>query len=270
MIDFKNKTIIITGAANGLGKALAIEFYKLGCNLALCDIDKTQLELLMSEFQHQYQKISIHATDVSKEEDIVIVKEEILGHHLKVDILINNAGVSISQPFEQISIEDFKWLFEINFWGTVYCTKHFLPLLRLNQESSLVNVISSFAIIGFPGKTAYSSSKAAILAFTNSLHTELNNSNVKVSYVIPPAIKTGIILRGKHINEDKMIRESNYLDKYGLPANVVAKKMIAGIRNEKIKIVIGIKTYWVYFLARVFPILIQKIIVRNKKRFDFI
>ncbi len=270
MQDFKDITIAITGSAHGLGKAIAVEFYKLGSHLALIDIDQNGLELLKSELANENQLISIHVADVSNEEQIVSTKEEILFLHKKLDILINNAGVSISQPFEQMSLSDYKNLFDINFWGTVYCTKHFLSALKLQSESKIINIISNFANIGFPGKTAYGSSKAAILAFTNSLYTELSDTNIKLSYVIPPAIKTGIILHGKHINEDKMIRESLYLEKNGLAAEVVAQRIISQLRKDKFRIVIGNKTYWLDLMARLFPTFLIRTLIKNKKKFDFI
>jgi short-subunit dehydrogenase len=124
--------------------------------------------------------------------------------------------------------------------------------------------------MGFPGKTAYASSKAAILGFTNSLYTELYESNVSLSLVIPPAIKTGIILRGKHINDDKMRLESEYLEKNGMTAERVAQDIMLQLKKDKYRIVIGSKTYFIEKISRIFPRFILRMIIWNKKKFDFI
>jgi len=185
MNSLTNKVAIVTGSANGLGRALASELFSQGCNLALLDIDTKGLEKLKSELHNQNQKVSIHTVDISQEQQIISARTEILLQHKRVDILINNAGVSISQPFDQLKLTDFKWLFDINFWGTVYCTRHFLPDLKQQTNGRLVNVISDFALMGFPGKTTYCSSKSAVMGFTNSLRTELAETTIKVSMLYP-------------------------------------------------------------------------------------
>lgn len=270
MSDYKDQTIVITGAAHGLGRALSLEFYKSGAHLALCDIDYPGLEKLKTEMNHPDQIISIHCVDVSNELQVIQAKNNILEKHGKIHILINNAGVSISQPFDQVSVEDFRWLFEINFWGTIYFTKHFLPSLKLQNKSKIVNILSSFAFMGFPGKSAYGASKAAILGFTNSLKTELSGTSVHIAYVIPPPIKTGIIVNGKHSDPDKMIRESHYLEKNGLSPEAVAQIIKQKIKTGQYRIIIGNKTFWLDCLSRIFPGFILRMIIRNKRKFDFI
>src|SRR2546423_1047594 len=172
MTNIKNKVALVTGAANGLGKALATELYKQGCHLALLDIDLPGLEKLKTELQQDGQKITILKTDVANEQEIIAAQKQVIEQHKQVDILINNASISISQFFEQLDLADYRQLFAINFWGTVYCTKYFLPDLKQRPESRLVNIISDFALMGFPGKTSYASSKAAVMGFTNALKTE--------------------------------------------------------------------------------------------------
>src|SRR5882757_5972442 len=119
MNNLADKVAVITGAANGLGKALAAELSKQGCHLALLDIDGKGLEELKETMYNHHQKISIHTVDISREQQIIVARAEILQEHKRVDILVNNAGVSISQPFDQLSLADFQWLFDTNFWGTV-------------------------------------------------------------------------------------------------------------------------------------------------------
>lgn len=266
----KNKTVVITGAANGLGKALAIEFYKQGCHLALLDVNFSGLKKTKNELESSEQKITIHQTDVSNEQDIISARAEILNSHKQIDMLINNAGISISNYFEDLDLTDYKKLFDINFWGTVFCSKHFLPDLKKQNNSRLVNIISDFAFMGFPGKTAYGSSKSAVLGFTNALKTELADTHVKVCLVVPPPLDTGLVKNGKHIDDKKREREVKFLEKHGLPLDKTAKRIVKKIKKGKYRIIIGTMMFGIDLVSRFFPTLLHKLIGKHKKRFDFI
>jgi len=266
----KNKVVVITGSANGLGKALATEFYRQGCRLALLDVDINGLEKVKTEIANGRQKITIHQADVASEQDISAIRLDILSHYQRIDILVNNAGISISQFFEQMDLEDFKKLFSVNFWGTVYCTKYFLPDLKEQPDSRLVNIISDFAFMGFFGKTAYGSSKSAMLGFSNSLKTEIHDTNVKVCIVVPPPLDTGLIKSSKHIDDKKRENEARFLEKNGLPLDKTAQRIVKQISKGKYRIIIGTMMFWIDIAARLFPTLLHRLIGKNKKRFDFI
>jgi short-subunit dehydrogenase len=165
---------------------------------------------------------------------------------------------------------DFKKLFDINFWGTVYCTKHFLPDLKKQNDSRLVNIISDFAFMGFPGKTAYGSSKSAVLSFTNALKTELADTNVKVCFVVPPPLDTGLVKNSRHIDNKKRESEARFLEKNGLPVDKTARRMVKQIRKGKYRIIIGGMMFCMDIIARLFPTLLHRLIGKNKRRFDFV
>jgi short-subunit dehydrogenase len=270
MTDLSSKVAVITGAANGLGKALATELYRQGCHLALIDIDFNGLRQLKDELQNNWQQITLHNADISNEQDVTTAREQIIFQHHRIDILINNAGISISQPFDQIDISDYKELFGVNFWGTIYCTKHFLQDLKEQRDSRLINIISDFALMGFPCKTAYGSSKSAVLGFTNSLKTELAGTNVKICLVIPPPLNTALVRNGKHINDSKKHNEVKFLEKTSMPLNQAAQLIVRQIRKGKYRIVIGKMMFFVDLVSRLFPTAVHNLIGKNKKRFDFV
>jgi short-subunit dehydrogenase len=270
MTDLTNAVAVVTGAANGLGRALATELFRQGCHLALLDINITGLENLKASLLNNHQKITIHKVDISREQEIISARKEILEQHQRIDILINNAGVSISRTFDQLELADYKWLFDINFWGTIYCTKHFLPDLKQQTDSRLVNIISDFALMGFPGKTTYGSSKSAVMGFTNSLRTELAETTVRVSLVIPPPLSTGLVINSKHMDDIKRTNEARYLKKFSMPLDKAAKKIISKVKAGKFRIVIGLLMFWIDFASRLFPSAIHRIIGSHKKRFDFV
>lgn len=266
-MDLKNKVVVITGAANGLGKALAIEFYKQGCHLALIDVDLNGLEKVKEELRSATQKVSIHQANVAHEKSIIATRVEILSSHKHIDMVVNNAGISISQYFEQIDLEEYKRVFDINYWGTIYCTKHFLPDLKSQPDSRLVNITSGFALMGFPGKTAYGSSKSAISGFTNALKTEFSDTSVKVCLVIPPPLNTGLVKNSRHMDDMKKESEVLFLEKNGLPLDETAQRIVNQIRKGKYRIIIGKMTFITDLISRLFPTLLLKWIERNKGRF---
>lgn len=270
MTDLKDKVAVITGSANGLGRALATEFYRQGCHLALIDINLSGLEKLKSDLQNGNQIITIYQTDISNEKEIITTRQEIINQHQHIDILVNNAGISISQTFDQIDLADYKRLIDINFWGTVYCSKHFLKDLKQQENSRLVNIISDFALMGFPGKTTYSSSKSAVMGFTNSLKTELADTTVKVCLVIPPPLDTGLVVNSKHIDDSKKQNETNFLKKNGMSLDKAAKHIISKIKPGKYRIVVGTRMFWIDIASRLFPTTIHNFIGKNKKRLDFV
>jgi short-subunit dehydrogenase len=270
MKDLNNKVAVITGSANGLGKALAIELYSQGCHLALIDIDFIGLQKLQTALQNKNQRITIHQTDISKEGEVIAARQQIIDEHGHVDMLINNAAISISQPFDMVSLTGYKRLMDVNFWGTVYSSKYFLNDLKQREDSRLVNIISDFALMGFPGKTTYASSKSAVMGFTNCLKTELAGTTVKACLVIPPPLNTGIVINGKHIDETKKQNEANFLKKNGMSLNKAAKKIISRVKKGKYRIVIGTMMFWIDIASRFFPTTVLNFIVRNKKRFDFL
>lgn len=270
MRDFKNKVVVITGAANGLGKALANEFYRQGSHLALIDIDLAGLLKMLEKFSYIEQRVTIHHTNVSQENSIEEVRLDILKEHNHIDILVNNAAISISQPFEQVDLADYRQLFEINFWGTVYCSRHFLADLKSRPDTRLVNIISDFALIGFPGKTTYGSSKSAVMGFTNSLKTELPGTPVKVCLVIPPPMDTGIVKNSKHVSDEKRERETLFLQKNGMPPEKAAKRIVKQIQKGRYRIVVGSFMFWIDLVSRLFPSALNNLIGRNKKRIDFV
>jgi short-subunit dehydrogenase len=269
MFSFANKVVVITGAANGLGRALAREFYSRGCHLALFDTDAAGLASLKVELSGR-GNVSIHEVDVSVEHHVLFARNDVVARHSQVDVLINNAAISSSETFKTINLTFFRKLFDVNFWGAVYCTKHFLQDLSAAKDSRLANVISGFAAIGFPGKSSYGSSKSALMGLTQSLYTELIEHGVKVSMVIPPAMDTGLIANGRHIADEKKNREIAFAKANSIPLNTVAKCVVENMARGKFRIVIGRQTVFLNFMARVFPVLTHRQIIRNKGSFDFI
>jgi len=191
-MNLKNRTAIVTGAASGIGRGIALALARRGCNLALADIDEAGLAETERMMANAGSKTSRHRLDVADREAVAAFPKEIRAAHGGVDLLVNNAGVALGGAFEQVAEEDFEWLFGVNFWGVVRMTRAFLPHLRASDDARIVNISSVFGLIAPAGQTAYAASKFAVRGFSNALMNELEGSNVGVTVVHPGGVRTAI------------------------------------------------------------------------------
>lgn len=178
----KDKVVIITGASSGIGKALAIKFGKTGSRLVLAArrIDR------LKELEKQLDGIEVLCvgTDVSREEDCRNLIRQAVDRFGRIDVLINNAGISMRAIFEEVDLDVLHRLMDVNFWGTVYCTKYAIPFL-LETKGSVVGVISVAGFVGLPGRTGYSASKYAIRGFLDTLRIECLKKGLHVLVAAP-------------------------------------------------------------------------------------
>src|ERR1051326_1048163 len=187
----KGAVAVVTGAASGIGRALAVDLAKFGAQLALADVNTTGLEETRGMLGNAVART--YTIDVSKAtavEDFAGAVERDFG---RAQLLVNNAGVALMGTLAEVSLEDMAWLMGINFWGVVHGCKFFLPLLQREKDAHIVNLSSIFGLIGPPGQTAYAASKFAVRGFSESLREELRTtSSIKVTSVHPAGIATPI------------------------------------------------------------------------------
>ncbi len=196
-MDLKSRVAVVTGAASGIGRAIAVSLARRGCALALADIDEDGLAETRRLASAGTEKISLHRLDVADRKAVAAFPAAVFEPHGRADLLVNNAGVALGGTFEQVSEEDFEWLFEINFWGVVRVTRAFLPLLRASDDARIVNLSSVFGLIAPAGQTAYAASKFAVRGFSNALMQELEPSPVGVTVVHPGGVATAIADRSR-------------------------------------------------------------------------
>src|SRR5216683_1252596 len=188
---------VVTGAGSGIGRALAQELAAAGSALALADIDEAGLLETAQSLEKKSALVTTHVLDVADEAGVRSFAEDVARRHGRVTLLINNAGVSLHGDFAEISLDDFRWLMNINFWGTVYGTNYFLPILKREKRAHIVNLSSVFGIIAPAGQAPYAASKFAVRGFTEALRHELEGSNVFVSCIHPGGIRTAIARRAR-------------------------------------------------------------------------
>jgi short-subunit dehydrogenase len=249
----------ITGAASGIGRALAIELASRGCDLALADRDEAGLKSLASEIGAQ-RKISVHRVDVSQPDEIAEFAREAIAAHPALNILVNNAGVALLGQFEEIDQAQMDWLFDINFWGVVHGTRAFLPHLKTLGEAHIVNVSSIFGIIAPPGQSAYAAAKFAVRGFSESVRHELavTGSPVKLSVVHPGGVATSIARSSRTgVGVTDNARRAQMIDRFETAARTTPKdaalRIIRGIERNEPRILIGNDARFMDILQRFRP-----------------
>src|SRR5437660_3909424 len=166
MTAISGSAAAVTGAASGIGRALALELAARGCDLALADRDEAGLQSVAAEIgRDARRKVTTHRVDVADINQIQEFAAAATAAHPKLNIVINNAGVALLGQFNEVEQAQMEWLFDINFWGVVHATRAFLPHLAKQQAAHIVNLSSLFGIIAPPGQTAYSAAKFAVPGF---------------------------------------------------------------------------------------------------------
>ena len=260
MTAISGSAAAVTGAASGIGRALALELAKRGCDLALADRDEAGLQTLAAEIGRDgARKVSVHKVDVGEPGQIKDFATAAIAAHPSLNILINNAGVALLGTFAEVDQAQMEWLININFWGVVHGTRAFLPHLSEQRAAHIVNVSSIFGIIAPPGQTAYCAAKFAVRGFSESLRHELAvaNSPVKVSVVHPGGIATNIARNARSGGGVDNARRAESLDRFDAMAKkspaAAAVRIIEGIEKNQPRILIGSDARFMDLLQRFRP-----------------
>ena len=249
----------ITGAASGIGRALALELAQRGCDLALADRDEAGLKMLAAEIGPT-RKVSVHRVDVGEPGDITQFASEATSAHPALGIVVNNAGVALMGSFEEIDQRQMDWLFDINFWGVVHGTRAFLPHLKTRSEAHIVNLSSIFGIIAPPGQSAYAAAKFAVRGFSESVRHELAvaGSPVKLSVVHPGGVATAIARNARTgVGITDNARRAQSIEWFENAAKTTpkdaAQRIIRGIERNEPRILIGNDARFMDLLQRFRP-----------------
>lgn len=191
------RVAVITGAATGIGRALAWRLADEGACLALADIDQSGLDAVAWDLVSQGVEVSTYLVDVADARRVEGFAHAVIDRHGHVEVLINNAGVALFGDIEEVSLADIEWLMAVNFWGVVHGIKYFLAVLKRQPRAYIVNLSSVFGLIAPPGQAAYAASKFAVRGLSEALRHELVGTNVQVSTVCPGGIRTDIAKSGR-------------------------------------------------------------------------
>jgi short-subunit dehydrogenase len=261
MTAIRGSAAAVTGAASGIGRALALELAARGCDLALADRDEAGLQAVAAEIGRTHQrKVTVHRVDIGEPNEIAEFAQAAIAAHPGLNIVVNNAGVALLGQFNEIDQAQMDWLMNINFWGVVHATRAFLPHLASKPEAHIVNLSSIFGIIAPPGQTAYAAAKFAVRGFSESLRHELQvaGSPVRLSVVHPGGVSTNIVRNsraGSGVTDNA--RRAETIERFDAVAKTTpaaaALRIIVGIEKNQPRILIGNDARFMDLLQRFRP-----------------
>jgi NAD(P)-dependent dehydrogenase (short-subunit alcohol dehydrogenase family) len=254
----ENRTAVVTGAASGIGRAIAISLARRGCHLALADVNEAGLAETVEMIASNRVRVTRHKLDVADRAAVAAFPQAVTAGHPGVDVLVNNAGVALGGYFKDVSEDDFEWLFNVNFWGVVRMTRAFLPLLQEGDDARLVNVSSLYGIVAPPGQTAYSASKFAVRGFSEALRRELKKSKIGVTVVHPGGVATSIANDARHAAsatpEDIAAAQARANKLLKMPPAEAGEIIVRGIERRKPRVLVGSDAKFVSLIERLMPV----------------
>ncbi|RAJ08370.1 short-subunit dehydrogenase [Chitinophaga skermanii] len=260
--SFQQKVFVITGGTSGIGKAIAFAAKEAGAYVAVCGRKQQALDELQASMQ--YNQLFTFVADVSVEDDCKKFIDATLQRFGKIDVLINNAGISMRALFKDADVAVLKQLMDINFWGTVYCTKFALPSITQNK-GTIVGVSSIAGYRGLPGRTGYSASKFAMQGFLEALRTENLHTGVNVMWVCPGFTASNI--RNTALNQHGTAQGDTPLDEGKLmSAEAVADYTLQAIAKRKRTLVLTGQGKLTVFMSRMFAALTDKLVFNHFKK----
>lgn len=252
---FENKVVVVTGGTDGIGKALVAELLERGAKVSTCARTAEKLETLENEFFGK--SLFTMVADVSKEGDCKNFIEATIQKFNGIDILINNAGISMRGMFQETTLETLRRVMDINFWGTVYCTKFALDSI-LKNKGTIVGMSSVAGYRGLPGRSGYSASKFAVNGWLEALRTELLETGVNVMWVCPGFTKSNI--RNAALNKDaKPQVESPLKEEKLMTAEECAQHIIKAISKRKRTLILTFTGKETVYMNKFFPSLTDKL-----------
>jgi dehydrogenase/reductase SDR family member 7B len=257
----KDKVVIITGASSGIGKALAIKLAELNAKLVLAARNAEALEMLAEKIEAGNENLLIVKTDVSKESDCQELISKAINRFGRIDILINNAGISMRALFESTDLAVIKQLMDVNFWGTVYCTKYAIPFL-LQTQGSLVGISSIAGYKGLPGRSGYSASKFAMQGFLETLRIENMKKGLHVLIACPGFTASNIRNTALSANGSQQ-GESPRDEANMMTAEEVAEKIIIAIQKRKHRIILTTVGKLTVLLNKFFPKAVDQMVFNH-------
>lgn len=261
--ELDDKVSVITGAASGIGRALAMGLWHKGCHLALIDINEDGLHQLQEELirSTKGRRVSLHIADVGSKVRMKDVSAEVIETHRTIHLLINNAGIGYEAAFPQTSLEAWEHIMAVNLWGTIHACHFFMPHLAKAEQAHIVNLSSLFGIVAMAGQTAYSTTKFAVRGFSESLWEELRETSIGLTVVHPGSVATNIMKTSSGDDPLLMQRLADWFEKNGIRPEKCAAQIITAIEKGKPRLLITPEVVFADWVKRLMPVVGNKAIV---------
>lgn len=266
MRTLRDRVAVVTGAGSGIGRGLALELAKQGSRLALQDVQEDRVQAVAAEARALGATVLVDAFDVSREDAMRAfagrVADELGGAHL----VVNNAGVSVSGDFVDVTLDDWRWIVGVNLWGVIHGCHFFLPQVLARDEGHVVNISSVFGLIGVPSQSAYCATKFAVRGLSESLHIELHGTNVGLTCVHPGAIATRIVVDSRHNFDHRRERRVRRMLDAGMKPERAAQHIVAAVLNGEPRLRVGRDAMWIDRMARILPVRYRMLVRRFSDR----
>lgn len=258
MRQFKDKVCVITGAGSGIGAACARAMAKEGAIVIGADLRMEMLQSVADEVNEAGGRMEAHQLDVADRDAVFALAAKVEKTHGAADLVLNNAGVAHGAPVAEMTMDNFQWVMDIDFWGVVHGTQAFLPAMIARGSGHIANVSSIFGLIGVPTQSAYNAAKFGVLGFGEALRHEVKEQGIGVSTIHPGGINTNIVRharfqQGREMENEREEAIQRFAQFTMTQPEGAAKTIIKGIKRNKARILIGPDAHLVDWVRRIFP-----------------
>jgi NADP-dependent 3-hydroxy acid dehydrogenase YdfG len=265
------RVVVITGAASGIGRALALETGGRGAHLALSDVDEAGLaETATLAEGVGARSVRTDRVDVADREAVATYAADVAAHFGRVNVVVNNAGVALAGDLVDLSYDDLDWIVGVNFWGVVHGTKEFLPHLIASGEGHLVNISSLFGLVSVPGQSSYNATKYAVRGLSEAVREEMLVAGhpVGVSVVHPGGIKTAIARNARVAGGQDPVVAAEFFDEKlaKMTPERAAEIIVAGVLVGKARILVGLDAHALHHFARLSGARYQDVVARTVRK----
>ena len=256
--DLNGRTVLVTGAASGIGKATALACARRGASLVICDVDDARLAETEAEISNLRRAVLARRVDVGSSAEMERFAEEVHRDQGAVDLLVNNAGVGLGGLFLETSLEDWEWIARINLFGVIHGCRFFVPeMVKRGGGGHVVNVASAAAYAPLPAQSAYAATKFAVLGLSETLRAELGASGIGVTAICPGFINTSIVetsrLRGIAADPETHRRAIAFYRRRGYGPERVAQKILKAVKRDRAVAPVSPEAWGMYYGMRLAP-----------------
>jgi len=257
--ELAGRTVLVTGAASGIGRETALAFAHRGCELVLVDIDEDGLGELAGPLEAMGTRCRVFRVDVSDIEQVREMASQVNSDSGGVDVLVNVAGVCVLADIVDTPVEDWEWLLGVNLWGVINTVHCFLPSMIQRRRGHIVNIASGAGLFALAGIGAYSTSKFAVVGFSEALRQEVTEHGVAVTVVCPGGTSTPIIghMRVHGFSPEKTLHRAGFAVKRSMPPENLARKIVSAVERKRFLVVTTFFVYFHYYLKRLSPALFR-------------
>ena len=249
---FKDKVVLVTGAASGIGRSICLRLAREGSDILLADIDQAGLESASREIESTGARASWYLADVSDAAQVEKLHERVMSEHGAPDILVNSAGVAMSGTMDEVSLDDWRWLLGVNLWGIIHTVHYFVGDMYERGSGHIVNLASAAGLFALPHAGLYTTSKHAVVGLSAVLRAEASVHGVSVTAVCPGFVRTPMLDNVKTVEPVKAAGDTEAAKRIAMSAEKLAERIVAGILKDKpvltcplyVKIMHGASTFF--------------------------